>query len=91
MSPDKKAAWMLDTSITALENSHTDSTPEKKRLATLTASAAIVGITLHATKHDCVEKTVYVFDLHGIALEVTDCLSLAEAWFDGLMEGRKHG
>ena len=89
--PNKKAAWMLDASITALENSHADSTPEKKRLATLAARAALAGITLHATKHDYIEKTVYVFELHGITLDVTDCLTLAEAWFDGLMEGRKHG
>ncbi|MEI2812406.1 MAG: hypothetical protein V9E91_00905 [Burkholderiaceae bacterium] len=73
MSPKEKAAKVLDTPEAALQNSRPDSTPDRKRLATLTARAAIVGITLHATKHDCVEKTVYVFDLHGIALEVTDC------------------
>ncbi len=43
--PNKKAAWMLDASITALQNSHPDSTPEKS-FATLAARFALAGHTL---------------------------------------------
>ena len=45
MIANEKAVWMLDTSITALQNSHPDSTPEKS-FATLAARFAMAGHTL---------------------------------------------
>ncbi len=45
MSPNTKAAWMCPASITALQNSQSDSTPEKT-FATLAARFALAGHTL---------------------------------------------
>ena len=46
--PNKKAAKVLDTPQAALQNSHTDSTPEKT-FATLAARFALAGHTLTRT------------------------------------------
>ncbi len=45
MIANEKAVWMLDTSITALQNSHQHSTPDKT-FATLAARFALAGHTL---------------------------------------------
>ena len=47
MIAHEKAAGMLDTSEAALEITHSEFTPDQKRLATLIAQMALAGHAVH--------------------------------------------
>ncbi len=80
-----KAAGMLPTPATAQETTHREFTPEQKRLATLTARAALAGVVLHAIENDY-GATVYIVTRWAMTRELAD-LNAVEAWLDRVTGG----
>ena len=59
---------------------------DQKRLATLTARAALLGVTLHHTEGDFVPN-IFLLTKWALTREFTD-LGAVEAWLD-LVAGKK--
>jgi len=81
----EKAAAVLDTPTTAQETTHREFTPEQKRLATLTARAAMAGVTLYPIENDH-GKTVYVASKWALCCELHD-LNAVESWLNVVTGG----
>ena len=88
MNAHEKAARMLDTSEAALKTRHPEFTPEKKRLATLRARAAMAGVQLHVYGDEDTGQTVYLVSRWALTRQL-ESLDAAEAWLTQVT-GVKH-
>ncbi|MDZ4145691.1 MAG: hypothetical protein U1D29_14345 [Burkholderiales bacterium] len=79
MTAHEKAAGMLDTSEAALKTTHPEFTPEKKRLATLRARAAMAGVQLHVYDDEDTGQTVYLVSRWALTRDLAS-LDAVETW-----------